>query len=75
MLPSLRPAREHLENRVFKELELIGTSIWKLPSANDVWKDRLKEQFVRNIPQCVARDLNRRDLLMTSAAVEQHLQY
>nr|XP_023906716.1 TMV resistance protein N-like [Quercus suber] len=33
-----------------KELELIGTSIWKLPSANDVWNDRLKEQFVRNIP-------------------------
>lgn len=33
-----------------KELELIGTSIWKLPSANDVWKDRLKEQFVQNIP-------------------------
>ncbi|KAL4599161.1 hypothetical protein ACB092_11G107700 [Castanea dentata] len=33
-----------------KELELIGTSIWKLSSANDVWKDRLKEQFVQNIP-------------------------
>ncbi|KAK9996586.1 hypothetical protein SO802_021272 [Lithocarpus litseifolius] len=32
-----------------KELELIGTSIWKLPSANDVWNDRLKEQFVPNI--------------------------
>ncbi|KAL0008331.1 hypothetical protein SO802_009833 [Lithocarpus litseifolius] len=33
-----------------KEIELIGTSIWKLPSANDVWKDRLKEQFGRNMP-------------------------